>query len=178
MEIIRESSYNEVIAFYRLRQIIKGLNEEKDVLFKCFPPVFNFISVKLITINLEEFRRLVFLENNWTIEERLTPRNNPTDYRLLERVAERAINMDYINNINEGHRGYRMREYYNKIQSSDLQLNCENRIIIRSLVENERIHNPHGNYYIHDGNGRCLPYMILLLEDRIEFNKVECYCFE
>lgn len=176
MKIIRESSYNEAIAFYQWRQIIKGLNTESDVIFKSFPPNFYINSINLILLGIDEFKKLVYLESVWTRREKLIIKNG-LDYRLLEKVADRAINMRYIDSLNEEHPGYRMKTYYKKFLSTKMQFKCENRIIIRSLLDNEKFNNPSGKYYIHDGNGRCLPYMILIKEGKIKFNEVECYYF-
>ena len=121
--------------------------------------------------NVNDFRSLVFLDNDWTKAELLTV-DDGENYRLLDHVAKRAIDVGYLSRSSaEGHRAY-----YAQIQGG-FRLVGDERIVIRSL-EDERARNPSGRYYLQDGAGRGLSYMILLTQARLTYEPVESFLAE
>lgn len=116
----------------------------------------------------DEFGNLIFLDNDWTKDELLTVDNGP-DYRLLRRVAQRAIDVGYLARTSAtGHR-----EYYQRLLEG-YRISGDERIMIRTPTD-ERRRNPTGDYYLQDGVGRCLPYMMLLLQGRLSYAPVEAF---
>jgi hypothetical protein len=136
----------------------------------------------IVSLDLSEFENLVFLDVDWTktelltYDDRLLPNGShmPNDARLLRGVAERAIAVGYLSRAHQ-----RIRDYYQKLQLG-LRLTRDdrtgdNRIVIRSLEPNERQGNPSGSYYLQDGNGRCLPYAILIHQGKLSYEPVEAF---
>lgn len=101
-----------------------------------------------------ELRKLVFLESSWTKDEGLVVPDGP-DYRLLERVAQRAPALRYL----ERPTAARHLEYYQRI-SQGFRLVGDERIAICSAEPSEISHNPLAAYYLLDGAGRALAWMI------------------
>jgi hypothetical protein len=115
-----------------------------------------------------DFEQLVFLENSWTKREGLTVDDGP-DYRLLQRVATKAIDSSYLRTTSDP----RHRVYYRQLVDG-YRLRGRNRIAV-CTAENEKVRNPSGRYYLLDGAGRSLPYMILILERRLAYEPVEAF---
>lgn len=118
-----------------------------------------------------DLANLVFLECEWTKREGLVIPDGK-DYRLLGRVAENAITGNYLARPTAN----KHRHYHDKFVAGALRLEGENRVAICSAEENEIRSNPGAQYYLLDGVGRCLPYMILILEHKREFEPIEAFC--
>jgi hypothetical protein len=123
----------------------------------------------IVSLDQSEFEHLVYLDSPWTKEEGLTVGDSP-NYRLLGTVAKRAIDADYLGRDSaKSHR-----RYYREFELG-LRLTGHDRIMIRALKDNERKGNPDGSHYVQDGNGRCLPFMILILEGKLRYEPVEAF---
>lgn len=120
---------------------------------------------------LSDLRNLVFLECGWTKAERLVIPDGP-NYRLLEQVAKNAIAGNYLARTS----ARKHKAYYDQIASGSLRIEGEDRVAICTAEESEVRSNPAAQYYLLDGVGRCLPYMMLVVEHAREFAPVEAFC--
>ena len=123
----------------------------------------------LVELDRDDLAKLVFLESDWTKNEGLVRRDGD-NYRILERVAQNAIDNRYL----ERPSAERHRLYYHLLQGS-LHLADNDRIAICSAEPCEIEQNPIAEYYLLDGVGRCLPYMILLKQQKLEHGPVEAF---
>ncbi len=128
----------------------------------------------LAELDRTDLEKLVFLECDWTKGNGLVQNDGP-DYRTLLRVAQRAKAMKYISldccNVKQ-------RAYYESLERSEFGLQGANRLAICSAEPCEMDSNPSARYYLLDGLGRSLPYMILLLEGKIEPMRIEAFMAE
>ena len=98
--------------------------------------------------------------------------------RTLKNAAENALATGYFETMR------RKRErhfwYYLSYIYGQLSLRKENRLVVRTLNEDEKHNFLKGtySYYLHDGWGRALPYMVLLLQERIKYEPVEAFLAE
>jgi hypothetical protein len=130
-------------------------------------------SWRIVLLDLpNDFYNLVFLESKWTLDEGLVIPGAP-NYRVLRRVAENAIAGKYLARASAQHRAY-----YEAIASGALSLKGKERVAICSAEDSERKSNPMARYYLLDGVGRALPYMILLLEKKLEYRPLEAFLAE
>ena len=120
---------------------------------------------------LSDLQNLVFLECGWTKEEGLVIPDG-SNYRLLERVARNAIAGHYLTRAS----ARRHKAYYDQIASGSLRIEGEDRVAICTAEESEVRSNPAARYYLLDGVGRCLPYMMLVVENARELAPVEAFC--
>jgi hypothetical protein len=120
-----------------------------------------------------DIANLVFLESDWTKSEGLVIRDG-RNYRLLGRVAENAIAGVYLARTS----ACKCKAYYDRLANGSLRIEGENRIAICSAEESEIRSNPAARYYLLDGVGRCLPYMVLLEQQTREFGPIEAFCAE
>lgn len=123
--------------------------------------------------NTSDLGNLVFLESDWTKRERLVIPDGP-DYRLLERVAKNATAGNYLTRPS----ARRHKVYYNQVASGSLRIEGEDRVAICTAEETEIRSNPAARYYLLDGVGRCLPYMMLMAEQGIEYAPIEAFLAE
>jgi hypothetical protein len=114
---------------------------------------------------------LVFLEDDWTKGAKLVVPGRP-DYRILKQVASNAKQMDYLGRL------ARLIRYYEGLQRDAFRLEGPNRIAVCSAEPCEMLTNPSARYYLLDGAGRCLAYMLLLLENKAESKPVEAFVAE
>jgi hypothetical protein len=119
---------------------------------------------------VRDLANLVALESEWTKREGLTIPGGG-NYRLLGRVAHNAIANKYL----ELPSASRHKDYYDRLLSGSLRIEGEDRVVICSADECEIRANPDAQYYLLDGLGRCLPYMILLAEHKQEFARIEAF---
>lgn len=121
----------------------------------------------------EEISNLVFLESSWTKEEGLVIPEGP-NYRLLGRVAAKAMACGYLTRPS----AQKHKDYYDRIAAGTLQLRGADRIAVCSAEAGEIAANPAARYYLLDGVGRCLPYMILLKEQKLQHTPIEALLAE
>jgi hypothetical protein len=114
---------------------------------------------------------LVFLESDWTKRERLVIPDGE-NFRLLGRVVENAIAGNYLARP----AALKHKDYYEKLATDSLRIEGEDRVAICSAEESEIRSNPRAQFYLLDGVGRCLPYMILVAEHMREFAPIEAFC--
>lgn len=187
MRIIRPSSLYEYAAWYLRRDARKGDSrsipddpeEQVHVMYErhkgkmrdWFTSTTSWHIVCLDAVG--ELSNLVFLECKWTKEEKLVVPNG-VNYRLLGRVTENAMNVGYLARPF----AHRHKAYYENLAGGSLQLEGENRIAICSMEEGEGRSNPAAKYYLLDGVGRSLPYMILIHERKHEYRPVEAFLAE
>jgi hypothetical protein len=120
---------------------------------------------------VSDLASLVFLECAWTKLEGLVIPDGK-NYRLLGRVAENATAGNYLARPSAN----KHKDYYDKLATGVLRIEGEDRVAICSAEESEIRTNPSAQYYLLDGLGRCLPYMILIAEHRREFAPIEAFC--
>jgi hypothetical protein len=128
---------------------------------------------QIVEMDPADLGRLVFLESPWTTCEQLVVPDGP-NYRLLRRVARNAIRGAYLSRPAAS----RHQTYYDQLAAGRLKLSGADRIAICSAGASEVSTNPEAGYYLLDGVGRCLPYMILIAERRPVPRLVEAFLAE
>ncbi|MGB6689915.1 MAG: MmcQ/YjbR family DNA-binding protein [Terracidiphilus sp.] len=128
----------------------------------------------MVELDHTDLEKLVFLESDWTKNNGLVVRVGP-DYRILKRVAQRAKAMNYFS-LACCH--VKQRAYYESLERFELTLQGASRLAICSAEPSEVGSNPSARYYLLDGVGRCLPYMVLLLEQKIDPLRIETFVAE
>jgi hypothetical protein len=177
MEMLRESSRDEYFKFYLERQCRKGepasvpdTPEERrcemELRGKPLPhPHCRAIAWWLVRLDMHDFGRLIFGEVDWT-ESFVQPYRGTLDYRLLRNVASRP----------EAQAHAKKRHYYADMQQGKyVPLQGDDMIAVSTPQPEEQRPNPSGLYYLHDGNGRCLAYMVLILQEKLRFEPVEAF---
>jgi hypothetical protein len=131
----------------------------------------------VISLEVTELADLVFLQCDWTEREGLVVADG-LNYRLLSRVAENARNGAYFTRppTNEAHAKHQA--YYQALASGSLRLNGDDRLAVCTAEESEIAQNPRARYYLLDGVGRGLPYLVLTMEHTIEPTPVEAFLAE
>jgi hypothetical protein len=124
----------------------------------------------VVVIDAQELENLIYLESNWTKDENLVVNDGP-NYRLLGKVADRAINSGYLTKAS----AKQHLEYYNALKKCHFRLEGSSRLVICSPNDSEKQANPAGQYYLHDGSGRGLSYMILIKENAAMFDPIEVF---
>ena len=127
----------------------------------------------LALLDPDDLANLVFLESDWTKGEGLVIPGVP-GYRLLERVAEKAKTADYFSRPT----AHKHKAYYDALASGALRLEGDERVAICSAEESEIRQNPSARYYLLDGVGRCLPYMVLSKAPAVVYAPVESFVAE
>ena len=121
---------------------------------------------------VEDVSNLVFLESSWTKAAGLVIPGG-LNYRLLHRVARNALACHYLSTLPANHQEHR--KYYDLLLRGELQLSGINRVAICTAEQTEVEWNPDAHYYLLDGVGRSLPYMMLLLEQKAEHVPIEAF---
>jgi hypothetical protein len=189
MRFVRKSSLEEYAAWYLQRAKAKGDSRpipnraeqqvqamwdrhgsNDDKMRKWFNESTRWHIVKLDVV--EDLPNLVFLECPWTKQAGLVIPDGP-NYRLLRRVAENALTCDYLGSLPQDHQ--ELKKYYDSLARGLLQLVGQNRIAVCSAEPSEIESNPAAHYYLLDGVGRCLTYMMLLLEHKVESVPIEAF---
>src|SRR5262245_24022050 len=124
-------------------------------------------------LDRDDLASLVFLESEWTKQERRVIPGAP-DYRLLKRVAEDARADDYLYRPT----AHKHRAYYDALASGALCLKGNDRIAICSAEESEIYQNPCAQHYLLDGVGRCLPYFVLSQDPAMIASPAESFVAE
>lgn len=190
MRFLRTSSLEEYAKWYLEREAAKGDSRpipipqkeqveamwhrhgsKDDKMRKWFNESARWHIVELDVV--EDLPNLVFLECDWTKEAGLVICDG-LNYRTLGRVTANA-NDGYLNTLPPEHKH---RIYYQGLAAGTLQLVGANRIAVCSAEPSEIEPNPAARYYLLDGVGRCLPYMMLLLERKVEPVSVEAFLAE
>jgi len=184
MRVVRASSVEEYARWYLQRNRCKHLNSTADesgnpveVMRRDHPGKMrgwfsNATQWHIVLLDtVSDLANLVFLESKWTKLEGLVIRDRK-NYRILGRVAENAIAGNYLVRPS----AKRHKEYYDKLATGSLRIEGEDRIAICSAEESEIHSNPSAQYYLLDGVGRCLPYMILVAQHKQEFAPIEAFC--
>lgn len=187
MRVLRTSSVEEYASWYLDRDgrkhpacsIIESADHPLETMRKNHSgKMRNWFSIftrwNIVTLDdISDFANLVFLESEWTKIERLVVPDG-LNYRLLGRVAKNAIAGNYLDRES----AYRHKAYYDDLANGSLRIEGGNRVAICSAEESEIHNNPAAQYYILDGVGRCLPYMMLVAEQKREFAPIEAFCAE
>lgn len=184
MRIVRSSSVEEYASWYLRRESRKGdarqipggpeqqvqamRQHHEGKMRKWFSGTTCWHIVSLD--DMSDLASLVFLESKWTKEEGLVVPDGK-NYRTLSRVAENAKAGDYF----ERPSARKHKAYYDQLWAGSLLLQGENRIAICSAEPGEIASNPVARYYLLDGVGRCLPYMALLNEGKLEHRPIEAF---
>jgi hypothetical protein len=127
----------------------------------------------IVLLDLDEMASLVFLESEWTKAEGLVVPGEP-NYRLLGRVAGNAQAADYFSRPSAP----KHKAYYDALASGALRLRHDHRIAICSAEDSEIRQNPSARFYLLDGVGRGLPYMVLSEEAAFKYMPVEAFLAE
>ena len=188
MRVVRASSLSEYASWYLRRETRKrnsdltpgALQGQVEAMrqhhggkmrdwFNASSTCWHIVELELVS----ELADLVFLECRWTKEEGLIIRDGP-NYRLLDRVATNAMASRYLARPS----ARKHKDYYDQLATGSLELVGEDRIAICSAEPGEIAANPAACYYILDGVGRCLPYMILLKEQKLKHTPIEAFLAE
>jgi hypothetical protein len=131
----------------------------------------------VVSLGLTDLADLVFLQCDWTEREGLVVADG-LNYRLLSRVAENARKGAYFRRppTNKAHAKHQA--YYQALASGSLRLNGDDRLAVCTAEESEIAQNSRARYYLLDGVGRGLPYMLLTMENAIEPMPVEAFLAE
>jgi hypothetical protein len=124
----------------------------------------------IVLLEANDLANLVFLECAWTKREGLVVPGRK-NYRLLDRVADNAMRVRYLARSS----AHKHRAYYDALVSGSLRLEGEECVAICSAEDSEIQTNPRALYYLLDGVGRCLPYMVLTKEGAVEYTPVEAF---
>jgi hypothetical protein len=186
MRIVRESSLEEYALWYLQREARKpgsaSVPADTDARVETMRqhhagkmrPWFDASTQwRISELDESDLADLVFLESSWTIDEGLVVPDGP-NYRLLRRVADNAIALGYLGRET----AHKHKEYYDKFVAGTLRLTRADRIAICSAEPNEVAQNPSARYYLLDGVGRCLPYMILVAQDQSVPRLIEAFVAE
>ena len=184
--MVRSSSINEYASWYLHRQARNGdtrpipntaeqqvqtMRERHDgKMRKWFD---TFTRWNIVLFEASEMGRLVFLESDWTKQEGLVV-PGAEDYRLLDRVADKAMQSAYL----ERPSAHKHKAYYDALASGSLNIAGDERVAICTAEASEIMLNPSARYYLLDGVGRCLPYMILTKAGKIQGRPVEAFLAE
>jgi hypothetical protein len=184
MRKLRDSSLAEYASWYLLREARKGgpditaprqrdhANEMRlnhaGKMRNWFDATATWSIVELE--NASELASFVFLESHWTQREGLVNDDGP-NYRILDRVAANAIANGYLHRPS----AQRHRNYCEQFAAGSLELTGENRIAVCSAEPEEIAANPSASLYLLDGVGRCLPFMILLKQQKLGFAPIEAF---
>jgi hypothetical protein len=87
-----------------------------------------------------------------------------SSFSVVRRVVENAIATEYLARASDP----RNKNYYERLMMGKVELRGEDRIAICSAEPCEVRSNPAARYYLLDGVGRALPYMILLKEGNLQ----------
>jgi hypothetical protein len=126
----------------------------------------------IVELDAKDLGCLVFLECDWTKQAGLVVLNGP-NYRVLRRVAENALANGYLDSPQPDRQKHK--DYYASLANGSLRLTGPNRVAVCSAEPSEIESNPDASYYLLDGVGRCLPYMMLLLERKVAPVPVEAF---
>lgn len=174
MRFIRTSSLEEYASWYLDREAVKGDGHPKPTEPKLqieamcslhggkVRPWFDeSVRWKIVEIDVAtDLANVLFLENEWTKNAGLIIPDGP-NYRILRRVAANAVAECYLSKLSPDQK---LRTYYEKLRENTLQLTGQNRIVLCSAERSEVTCNPAANFYLLDGAGRSLAFMILALE--------------
>ncbi len=187
MRLIRQSSELEYVAWFLRRAArsgdtrpIPGGDGEKLAAMherhsgKMRPWFNESTRWSIVEPETSDIEKLVFLECSWTKDNRLVQDDGP-DYRTLGRVAKRGVAMGYVS-LSSCHA--KQKAYYEGLALGEQPLSGCDRIAICSAEPCEMSSNPSARYYLLDGVGRCLPYAMLLLEEKIIPVRVEAFLAE
>lgn len=119
----------------------------------------------------DEFKRLVFMDSPETQEEGLVTPAEESNFRLLEQVAQNAVEMQYW--LRAVDRSFC--SYYHGLHSPWASLKGMHRLVICELDPFERKQNPRGSFYIQDGSARALALACHLLQQSLQFPTVEVF---
>jgi hypothetical protein len=181
VQVLRPSSLAEYANWYlqrdaRKRQAVPVQHERVEMMWKDHEGKmrrwFTDATWSIVLLNEHDFSNLIFLESCWTTSEGLVIPDGH-DYRLLKRVAQNALKSSYLTRASDS----RHKDYYVRFANGNLKLLGEERITLCS-AEGERELNPTGQYYILDGAGRSLPYLMLVLEGKQKYEPVEAFVAE
>jgi hypothetical protein len=186
MRFVRKSSLEEYAEWYLKREKAKGDSrpipnrpeQQVQAMRDCHPGKMRkwfdeSTQWHLVEIDvIEDFTNLVFLESDWTKRERLVI-SDGSNYRLLGRVAANALACGYLSSLPLEHQQHK--SYYDALARGAIQLAGANRIAICSAEPCEIESNPAARYYLLDGAGRCLPYMMLCLEQKLKPLTIEAF---
>jgi hypothetical protein len=189
MQRLRDSSFVEYGTWFWQRELrnerpldkpIPSTDSEMEALFKTrapgkYRPWFRSGRWSVGRLTLDEFKHLMVLDAVETRSEQLViERVN----RTLENAAKNALATGYF----EVMRPLRRRHfwYFLSYVYGSLRLEGENRLVVCSLSPDETRGAPDAtySYYLHDGWGRALPYMVLVLQGEREYEPVEVVCVE
>jgi len=185
MRVLRESSLGEYAEWYLQREAVKGSTRSiPDSSEQMIQEMRNFHEGKMrgwfdeltrwhiVELNLiGDLQTLVFLESKWTKETGLVIPSG-ANYRILDQVGKNAIASHYLEGLEPT---AKHTTYYDSLMKGSMKLAGADRIAICTAEPSEIASNPAASYYLLDGVGRCLPYMILLQQRKREFAAIEAF---
>ena len=187
MRTLRSASVDDFIEWYLRRELTKAnirsvgqtrferqTQMEATQPGKLWPGYISW-SWSLVEISPSELPNLLILSSGWTREEQLV-RNHIL--RTLDAAVTHALESGYF--TTQADRRTRHQSYYSTYERSTPSTSELDRIVLRTLRDDERsevVAAGRGDvsYYLHDGFGRCLPYLTLLRQKRVEPVVIEAY---
>ncbi len=199
MDTVEQSSYDEFIKWYLKREkrekpeenpyrIPSLVRNRRKFMRQChsgkIKDWFEDANWSIVRISRDQFDRLIPIEDCWTKKVGLTDWSCGVDYRLLRNVAEITVQKIRSGDVSldcDQMSGYR--KYYPRLRNEHMHLRGNDRIVLRSLENDERFGNPEGKppgnprgvFYLHDGWGRSLPYQVLLIENHLSYEPIEAF---
>jgi hypothetical protein len=182
MQRCRASSYDEFVDWYLARERRKkgtsvptSARDRREEMRTKHPgkirPWFSSGVWDVVLLDQQDLERLIFYEDQATKSSGLVNPNDGLNYRLLGKVAENARKSQYLTRVpGSGHV-----RYYQALRDGHFLLEHSSSIVICTPNAGERLSNPNGLYYLHDGTGRALPYLMLVKEGHIPFEPVMAF---
>lgn len=189
MKFVRKATFDEYAEWYLQREVRKGNWCKQDLPLtpegrldafrnrECGKFREWFLKARWTVQRLEhqkELETLMVVAAPFTDKLR-KPELRTQDARLLGIVADNAIKNDYLNRDPEACRHL---DYYTRFKTRDIELQGGDRLVLISLNGGEKREASNATYYLHDGYGRGLPYMMLLKQGVIPFEPVEVFLAE
>lgn len=184
---IRQSSFDEYIEWYLRRDHAKG--DLRQVPESAFSRRVTMESTKhgklwpgcagwgwsLVELEVSALPNLLILASDWTRDERLIREDVP---RTLGNAARHAAESGYFEKWSEArarHHGYF--EAFRAITPSSSEFG---RIVVRDFRDDSERGDaararPTASYYLHDGLGRCLPFLALLDAGAVSPIRIEAF---
>jgi hypothetical protein len=196
MLLVRGSSFEEFIRWYLARERLKR-KQDPDLGGRSWSSLLSemrrmhpdklrswFERARWSIVSLEaigEAMSLVLLDDEEMRRNGLLKGTGP-DNRLAHTVVAAAHESRYFDNREvvsrdavEGHYRQERIEAYRK---SWPQLRGGERLAICDLNADEKVGNPGGSYYLHDGFGRLLPYLYAVTYEGRDYRPIEAFLAE
>jgi hypothetical protein len=196
MLLVRGSNLEEFVRWYLARERWKR-KQDPDLSGRSWSSLYSemrrihpdklrswFERARWSIVSLEVIREamsLVLLDNNEVRRNGLVKRDGP-DNRLARAVVAAAHETGYFDNKEVANRnaveGHYRQERIEVYRKSWPQLRGGERLAICDLNNDEKVGNPSGTYYLHDGFGRLLTYLYAVTYEGRDYCPIEAFLAE